>query len=791
MTDPRYGSAPAGDAARGAGVLHRDTEPASNSSTGNAAGNPPVTAAPFAPMMAYHQWVSVSLTPDPARPGKTTKRPINPRTGAHASVTDPAAWGTCAEADARGGAVGFVLTDNDPFWCLDIDGCLQPDGQWSPLALTLVQRLAGCAVEVSASGKGLHIWGSGPLPEHGCRNTALGIELYHKNRFICIGMNALGSAGHTPDPAAIRWLIDSYFPPRAGGAGGADRGAGWTDGPCPEWRGPTDDHDLLRRAMRSQSGKAALFGKASFADLWEARADVLANTYPADASGSSEYNASSADAALAQHLAFWTGKDCARIERLMRQSALMRSKWDDREDYLPRTIRMAVAGCRDVLQDREVEPVAAVGAAGQATDWPAPQPLTAKIDRKPYPLNALPDRIREAVTEVQAFVQAPLALVAGSALGAVSLAGQAHVDVRRDDKLDGPTGLFLLTIADSGERKSTCDGFFTRAIRDFEAEQAELAKPDKQRYTAALEGWEAKRSGVRESIKQAAKGGKPAVATEYDLFVLEQNKPKPPSVPRLIYVDATPEALGYGLATNWPSGSVVSAEAGIVFGGHSMNRDSVMRNLATLNTLWDGNDLTIDRRTSDSFTVRGARLTVALQVQEQTLREFYDRAGALARGSGFMARFLIAWPESTQGSRSYAAAPAAWPALSAFNRRIADLLNQPAPIDEAGGLKPAVLALTPEARRAWIEFYNGIESSLAAGGELHDVRDVASKTADNAARLAGLFHVFEHGTGELSGWKPSRAQAGSRSGTCMRPGGSLGSLPYRRNRPMRPGWMAG
>ena len=83
-------------------------------------------------MMAYRQWVSVSLTPDPARPGKTTKRPINPRTGAHTSVTDPATWGTYAEADARGGAVGFVLTDNDPFWCLDIDNCLQDDGQASP-----------------------------------------------------------------------------------------------------------------------------------------------------------------------------------------------------------------------------------------------------------------------------------------------------------------------------------------------------------------------------------------------------------------------------------------------------------------------------------------------------------------------------------------------------------------------------------------------------------------------------------------------------------------------------------
>ena len=34
-----------------------------------------------------------------------------------------------------------------------------------------------------------------------------------------------------------------------------------------------------------------------------------------------------------------------------------------------------------------------------------------------------------------------------------------------------------------------------------------------------------------------------------------------------------------------------------------------MRNLAMLNQLWDGASLTIDRRTTESFTVRGARLT--------------------------------------------------------------------------------------------------------------------------------------------------------------------------------------
>ncbi|SEO37135.1 putative DNA primase/helicase [Nitrosospira multiformis] len=181
-----------------------------------------------------------------------------------------------------------------------------------------------------------------------------------------------------------------------------------------------------------------------------------------------------------------------------------------------------------------------------------------------------------------------------------------------------------------------------------------------------------------------------------------------------------------------------------------MGKDSVMRNLGLLNQLWDGTSLTIDRRSTESFTVRGARLTVALQVQEPTLREFFARSGALARGTGFFARFLVAWPESTQGYRPFTEAPANWPHVAAFDRRITEILNIPAPLDEDETLTPTLLTLERDAKECWIEFHNEIESELRSGGELYDVRDVASKSADNAARLAALFQVFEQGIRPIS-----------------------------------------
>ncbi len=386
-------------------------------------------------------------------------------------------------------------------------------------------------------------------------------------------------------------------------------------------------------------------------------------------------------------------------------------------------------------------------AAALADGWPAPQPLVASIKPEPYPMDALPGRIAAAVHEVAGFVKAPLPMVAASALAAVSVAVQAHADVRRAGKLQGPAGLFLLTIADSGERKSTCDGFFTTPIRDYEDQQAELLRPEMERHQADHAAWKAKREGLLAAVKEAAKKGEPTAELQAGLVVHERDEPHAPRVPRLILGDETPESLAWGLAHRWPSAAVISSEAGVVFGAHGMNRDNAMRNMAFLNVMWDGGRHDVGRRTSDSFTVKGARLTVALQVQEATLRGFFERTGALARGTGFLARFLVAWPESTQGSRFFTEAPDTWPRLAAMHRRLSELLNDPVSMSPLGELLPVTLNLSAEAKAEWCAYHDAIEAELGSGRDLYDVRDVASKSADNAARLAALFHVFEYGTG--------------------------------------------
>jgi len=397
---------------------------------------------------------------------------------------------------------------------------------------------------------------------------------------------------------------------------------------------------------------------------------------------------------------------------------------------------------------------ASVKAVAPDAPWPGgPEPLVTFAESAPYPLDALPAGIGAAVREVIGFVQCPPALAACSALSALSIVGQGLANVRRAEGLTGPTSLYFLAIAESGERKTSADGRFASAIREWERQRAAAAVPDVAAHSAKMNSWTAKYEGVIAAIKQSAKGGigqknkagKSAEDLDAALARLESEKPVAPRVPRLVYGDATPEALAFKLATEWPVGGVLSSEAGIVFGGHAMGADSAMRNMAALNVLWDGGTLTIDRKTSASFTVHGARLTMGLAAQPDTVRAFFDASKGLARGTGFAARFLIAWPASTQGERAFVEPPSGWPALTAFNQRLATLLDAVGPPTPTGEMPLPTLDLSEGARREWIKFHDDIELELRRGGDMAEIRDVASKAADNAARLAALFHIFEHG----------------------------------------------
>jgi len=86
----------------------------------------------------------------------------------------------------------------------------------------------------------------------------------------------------------------------------------------------------------------------------------------------------------------------------------------------------------------------------------------------PFPVSAM-GPLKHATLAIEDKTQAPVAIGAQSLLSATALAAQAMFDVQT---LGGtrPLSLFALTIAKSGERKSSCDALAMSPVWDFERE---------------------------------------------------------------------------------------------------------------------------------------------------------------------------------------------------------------------------------------------------------------------------------------------------------------------------------
>lgn len=244
--------------------------------------------------------------------------------GRLASSTDRATWLSFAAAVAlatREGlpGVGFVFAPDDPFCGIDLDKCRDADaGTVQPWAQRLIERL-NSYTEVSPSGTGLHVFVRAVLPGPGRKRSGPdgtgAIETYDRARYFTVtGLHVAGTPVTVEDRTAI--IADLY--------GRLSDGAPNAPAPKPVASGLTpEDHALLEEIAASKEG-------AAFHRLF------IAGETRGNHTGSEN------DLELAAILAKYAGGDIVRIERLMRESAIRREKWDRRgDDYLVRTIRVA------------------------------------------------------------------------------------------------------------------------------------------------------------------------------------------------------------------------------------------------------------------------------------------------------------------------------------------------------------------------------------------------------------------------------------------------------------------
>ena len=367
-----------------------------------------------------------------------------------------------------------------------------------------------------------------------------------------------------------------------------------------------------------------------------------------------------------------------------------------------------------------------------------PQPLLRKIaPGDPYPVAAL-GPLRPAIEAVQGMTLAPIAIPAGSALAVASLAVMGHADV---ETLGGrrPVSLYVLTIAASGERKTSSDRPLISGLVAHEAERAEIHASDYRVWQNAFALHDAERKSI---LRNAGSGKKEKRASaQADLAALG-DAPRAPRLPDRTASEPTLEGLFRAFAEGHPAQGLFSDEAAQFLGGHALNADNRMKTLSGLNALWDGSPIRRTRAGDGIHTLRGRRLALHLMVQPVAANAFL--ADDLAGGLGFLARCLIAEPPSTIGSRfSSLVRSEGETELALTSHRLKAVLDAELPLAPDGQtLQPRLLALGTHARTLVVQFADEVERLQAKGGQLAHVSAAASKAAEQACRIAAVLTLW-------------------------------------------------
>lgn len=356
---------------------------------------------------------------------------------------------------------------------------------------------------------------------------------------------------------------------------------------------------------------------------------------------------------------------------------------------------------------------------------------------KPFPTHALYNSVGKALEEVRANLQAPDGLIAGAFLTGLSICAEGDIDVLLPTEQISPGTLYVGTIADSGERKTATDKIVLAVIYTRDAKQAAEYKKALVDYRAETRYWGAKDTALQRKLVKAVSNDEDTEQLRRELKDHAELEPGRPERARIVYQSVTERPLMEALQGDGKCIAILSDEGSIVLNGGATNK------LATLNKAWDGPSLMTFDRADDSIEARDPRVTVSFMIQEKVFQEFMNKRGVMARESGFLARFLVCWPASTQGFRYMSLDEPVWEHLPNFHQRMDELLEATAARRKAGDTSRTTLSFSPEAKELWVKAQNTIEPKLQQGGALESVRDFASKSMEIVGRLAACLHHFE------------------------------------------------
>ncbi|MBF0190246.1 MAG: DUF3987 domain-containing protein [Magnetococcales bacterium] len=380
--------------------------------------------------------------------------------------------------------------------------------------------------------------------------------------------------------------------------------------------------------------------------------------------------------------------------------------------------------------------------------WPEPTPIAhVQEEPRPYPLDALPDVLRDAAREVARFVKVPVASPAVIGLSVAALAIGKKARIQERPGLYHHPALFHALIAASGERKSPPFKIMTHPLELW----IEGALDAYQQRVAEA----ATNNQVLDTVLNALKkqATKPNMTDEEQQTYIKQmakeecKRVTTPPHPRMFTSDATEERLFQRMHTRGGEYSVLSGEGRPVFdaimgkySGKERTGDAIY--LAGIS----GDTITRDRVGNENGPedrmIVNPCLNVCIMVQPDKYLEAARHPSL--RASGALARIWPVWLPSLVGTRLEEVNEFGLNEfiLQPYEEIILGLLNAKAP-EKNGKPECHLVKLSSEAKESRRQWHNTVEMQMAEGRDLEDVRDIASKAVSATVKAALVLHLLE------------------------------------------------
>ncbi len=669
------------------------------------------------------QWVAWRSE---VRGNKPTKIPYNVKTGGYAKSTSPDTWvdfQTAFSSYNNGSGyngIGFVLSKDDPFCGIDVDHCIDRNGRIQPWAQAIIDDIKSYS-EISPSGTGVRIFVKASLPPGGRKKG--NIECYQDGRYLTVtGHHIKGTPTTIEDrQSEISSFHTEIFKSKKSFHNDRTNAQNTS----------LDDRELLQMAFRSKNG---------------AEIDRL---YKGD--WSSYPSQSEADQALCNYLAFWFDRDPERINNVFKSSGLYRDKWDkkhygDGRTYGQVTIEKAIASTTHTYQERKAQYSKSNkrscnnNCTSINEGWPDP----IRLDQTVIPeisLDFFPDAIiAPFIQAVSDFTQTAKELTAAMTLATLSLASQKKFIIEVRNGYIEPVSIYAVAAIDPGERKSAVYDTCMTPINEWEAEHRERLKPEIKKaiskQTTLL-----KRIEILRKKASQSKDKDSVLLIQQEIEETEAHIPEIPVLPQLYADDITPEAFAELLEEQGERLAVMSDEGGIFetmagrYSGGIPNIDVYLKGHS-------GSPVRVNRKGKRPVILTNPAVTMGIVAQPDVIQGLDKKPGF--RGRGLIARCLYFLPTSRLGYRSIESPEIPGEILRAYNKLIRSILDMSWNKSLSDEKIPYTLALSSEAYKEWVEFYDHVEVRLRQNEPYEFMRDWAGKMPGAGIRLSGLFHIAKH-----------------------------------------------